>query len=115
MTTGQPLSVASIAAGAEAVGVALSDLQAEALLQYAELLLKWNKVYNLTSLRDPREVLTLHLIDSLSGVAALRRAIAGRRAEWANGVLLCDGRWFRGWASRGGLGRCVPRASCHLR
>ena len=85
MTTGQPLSVASIAAGAEAVGVGLSDLQAEALLQYAELLLKWNKVYNLTSLRDPGEVLTLHLIDSLSGVASLRRAVAGREPSGPTG------------------------------
>jgi len=36
------------------------------LLQYLGLLQKWNKVYNLTAVRDPLEMVTLHLLDSLS-------------------------------------------------
>jgi 16S rRNA (guanine527-N7)-methyltransferase len=45
------------------------DVMAEAqqkLLQYLSLLNKWNKVYNLTAVRDPLEMVTLHLLDSLS-------------------------------------------------
>jgi 16S rRNA (guanine527-N7)-methyltransferase len=41
---------------------------------------KWNRVYNLTALRDPSEMLTHHLIDSLSAVAPLRRHLAARQA-----------------------------------
>ena len=36
------------------------------LLAYLVLLQKWNKVYNLTAVRDPLEMVTLHLLDSLS-------------------------------------------------
>ena len=36
------------------------------LLTYLNLLQKWNKVYNLTAIRDPLEMVTLHLLDSLS-------------------------------------------------
>lgn len=47
--------------GAADLGTALSDQQAEQLLAYGTLMLKWNKVYNLTALRDPASVLTHHL------------------------------------------------------
>ena len=56
----------TLRAGAAAMGVALSDSQAERLLAYGTLMLKWNKVYNLTALRDPASVLTHHLLDSLA-------------------------------------------------
>lgn len=66
--------------GANALGVALSDVQAEQLLAYGALILKWNKVYNLTALRDPASVLTHHLLDSLAVVAPLQRELAKRGA-----------------------------------
>ncbi|MCV2350374.1 16S rRNA (guanine(527)-N(7))-methyltransferase RsmG [Paucibacter sp. Y2R2-4] len=56
----------------------LSAQQQEALLAYLALIAKWNKVYNLTSLRDPQAMLTHHLIDSLSLLPALRRHAAGK-------------------------------------
>jgi len=59
--------------GAAALGVSLSDLHCERLLAYGALILKWNKVYNLTALRDPGTVLTHHLLDSLSVIAPLAR------------------------------------------
>lgn len=68
----------TLRAGAAAMGVALTDLQAEQLLAYGTLMLKWNKVYNLTALRDPASVLTHHLLDSLAAVAPLRREWAGK-------------------------------------
>ncbi|MDM0036671.1 16S rRNA (guanine(527)-N(7))-methyltransferase RsmG [Variovorax sp. J22P271] len=59
--------------GSAALGLALTDIQCERLLAYGALILKWNKVYNLTALRDPATVLTHHLLDSLSVVTPLRR------------------------------------------
>ena len=64
--------------GAKALGIALSDEQAGKLLAYGDLILKWNKVYNLTALRDPSAVLTHHLLDSLTVIAPLQRECPGR-------------------------------------
>ncbi len=63
--------------GASALGLPLSESQARQLLDYGALILKWNKVYNLTALRDPDSVLTHHLLDSLSVVAPLQREQPG--------------------------------------
>jgi len=68
----------TLRSGAAAMGVTLSDAQAERLLAYGTLMLKWNKVYNLTALRDPASVLTHHLLDSLAAVAPLQREWAGK-------------------------------------
>jgi len=68
----------TLRSGAAAMGVALPDAQAEQLLAYGTLMLKWNKVYNLTALRDPTSVLTHHLLDSLAAVAPLQREWAGK-------------------------------------
>ena len=67
--------------GAALLGTALSDTQAERLLAYGTLMLKWNKVYNLTALRDPQSVLTHHLLDTLAVIAPLGRVRpdAGKR------------------------------------
>ena len=48
------------------LNVALTERQQAQLLQYLELLQKWNKVYNLTAVRDPQEMLKLHLLDCLA-------------------------------------------------
>jgi 16S rRNA (guanine527-N7)-methyltransferase len=65
-----------LAAGAETLGCPLSDAQIDLLLGYQALLLKWNKVYNLTALREPDEVLTHHLLDSVAALSPLRRHLA---------------------------------------
>ena len=59
--------------GAEALGLTLNDTQIAQLLGYHALIQKWNKVYNLTAIRDPAEMLTHHLLDSLAIVAPLNR------------------------------------------
>ena len=43
----------------------VSQQQIDLLIQYVELLNKWNKAYNLTSVRDPSEMLIKHIMDSL--------------------------------------------------
>jgi 16S rRNA (guanine527-N7)-methyltransferase len=65
-------------AGLSALGLSLSDAQVRQLLDYQSLIGKWNKVYNLTAVRDPAEMLTHHLLDSLAAVAPLQRHVQGR-------------------------------------
>jgi len=50
----------ALQAGATALQLELSAAQIDQLLDYLELLQKWNKVYNLTAVRDPAEMLTHH-------------------------------------------------------
>ena len=64
--------------GIEQLGLSLNDGQIEQLMAFLDLLQKWNKVYNLTSVRDPQEMLTHHLLDSLAAVAPLQRYLAGK-------------------------------------
>ncbi|NVD96740.1 16S rRNA (guanine(527)-N(7))-methyltransferase RsmG [Massilia sp. BJB1822] len=60
--------------GLDGLQLDLSQAQQEQLLDYLALLNKWNAVYNLTSVRDPMQMLTLHLLDSLAAVAAFAGA-----------------------------------------
>ena len=53
----------------------LNEAQAGQLLDYLGLLQKWNRVYNLTAVRDPQEMLTHHLLDSLAAVRPLQRHV----------------------------------------
>jgi 16S rRNA (guanine527-N7)-methyltransferase len=69
---------AGLRSGAQALGLVLSDAQIQHLLDYAALIQKWNKVYNLTALRDPADMLTHHLLDSLTAIAPLRRHTQGQ-------------------------------------
>lgn len=64
--------------GVKALGLSLSDEQIQRLLGYVALIQKWNKVYNLTALRDPADMLTHHLLDSLTAVAPLSRYTQGQ-------------------------------------
>ena len=72
---------ARLSEGAAALGVTLSDEQRGQLLDYLALLGKWNKVYNLTAVRDPAEMLTHHLLDSLAVIAPLVRHTQGGAAR----------------------------------
>jgi len=74
----QPPEARTLASGLERLGLTLDADQQAGLLAYQELIAKWNRVYNLTAVRDPAEMLTHHLLDSLSVVLPLRRHAAGR-------------------------------------
>ena len=67
---------APLRAGLKALGLALDDGQVAALLDYLGLIQKWTRVYNLTAVRDPQEMLTHHLLDSLAVIAPMRRQLA---------------------------------------
>jgi 16S rRNA (guanine527-N7)-methyltransferase len=81
---------ASLAAGIDALGLSLSEAQQQQLLGYMGLIQKWNKVYNLTALRDPQEMLTHHLLDSLSAIAPLMRHLKDQPSFEAAGCALLD-------------------------
>ncbi|MGY6121754.1 16S rRNA (guanine(527)-N(7))-methyltransferase RsmG (plasmid) [Paraburkholderia strydomiana] len=57
--------------GVGELGLQLSGAQLSKLLDYVALLAKWNAVYNLTAIRDPRQMLIQHILDSLSIVPHL--------------------------------------------
>ena len=69
---------AVLRAGLAELHVSLSDAQVQGLLDYQNLIGKWTKVYNLTAVRDPAEMLTHHLLDSLAAVAPLQKHLQGR-------------------------------------
>ena len=69
---------AGLRSGAQVLGLSLSDEQIQRLLDYMALIQKWNKVYNLTALRDPADMLTHHLLDSLTAIAPLARHTQGQ-------------------------------------
>ena len=79
----------ALKSGAIALGLALSEQQHVSLLGYGALILKWNKVYNLTAVRDFPGVLTHHLLDSLAVVLPLRRELE----KQADGVPASGATW----------------------
>ena len=60
------------------LGLTLQAGVVSALLSYLDLIQKWTKVYNLTAVRDPSEMLTHHVLDSLAVIPPLRIQLAGK-------------------------------------
>lgn len=87
MSAPHPLE-AGLRQGLQTLALELSDAQVHTLLAYVDWVAKWNKVYNLTAVRDPQEMLTHHLLDSLAVVAPLQRQLAA--VDKAAGATLLD-------------------------
>ncbi|MDO8719491.1 MAG: 16S rRNA (guanine(527)-N(7))-methyltransferase RsmG [Polaromonas sp.] len=79
---------AALLAGLQALQLELSEHQVSQLLDYQALIAKWTKVYNLTAVRDPAEMLTHHLLDSLAAIQPLQRHLV--QAGLAQGSRLLD-------------------------
>lgn len=62
----------SLATGLSALGLDLNITQRQKLLDYLALIAKWNKVYNLTAVRDPEAMIIQHLLDSLTVLPYLK-------------------------------------------
>lgn len=60
------MSAITLPEGLAALGIDLPDTAQQQLLAFRDLLLKWNKTYNLTALRDPAQAISHHLLDSLA-------------------------------------------------
>ena len=65
----------SLQRGAKQLELSLSDEQTDRLLAYLALLVKWNNAYNLTAVRHPQDMISRHLLDSLS----VMRFLTGQR------------------------------------
>ncbi|MEQ6310822.1 16S rRNA m(7)G-527 methyltransferase [Delftia sp. 60] len=102
---------APLEAGLQALGLDLTPAQIDTLMEFQALLGKWNKVYNLTAVRDPQEMMTHHLLDSLAAVPALQRHLAQMPAREGRTAMLDVG-------SGGGLpgvvfAICCPQIDVH--
>ena len=64
---------------AERIPLPIDSREGDALMRYLALLQRWNKTYNLTSVREPAQMLIQHLIDCMVIVPALRRHCGDRR------------------------------------
>ncbi|MDQ7988813.1 MAG: 16S rRNA (guanine(527)-N(7))-methyltransferase RsmG [Candidatus Dactylopiibacterium sp.] len=71
-----------LSAGIAHLGLELDTLARERLIAYGALLMKWNKVYNLTAIRDEAAMVDLHLLDSL---AILPHVAVNRIADIGSG------------------------------
>jgi 16S rRNA (guanine527-N7)-methyltransferase len=72
---------ATLQAGLQSLRLDLDPHRVELLLDYLGLLQKWNKVYNLTAVRDPAEMMTHHLLDSLAAIGPLLKQTQGRALQ----------------------------------
>ena len=77
---------AELRAGLADLSLTIDEAQVQRLLDYLELIQKWNKVYNLTAVRSPAEMMTHHLLDSLAVVSPLRQALSEPCLAPAEGV-----------------------------
>ncbi|AOF87717.1 16S rRNA (guanine(527)-N(7))-methyltransferase RsmG [Hydrogenophaga sp. RAC07] len=71
----------TLQAGLQSLQLVLDARQVDLLLDYLGLLQKWNKVYNLTAVRDPAEMMTHHLLDSLAAIKPLLLQVGDRPAK----------------------------------
>jgi 16S rRNA (guanine527-N7)-methyltransferase len=68
-----------LAEGLDQLGVDLQASTQEALLRYLSLLARWNRVYNLSAIREPGQMLTHHLLDSLAVLPLLKASVKADR------------------------------------
>lgn len=72
--------------GCADLSLKLTDQQIDLLVSYVEQLVKWNKAYNLTAIRDPLDMIKLHVLDSLAIVAPLSKLNAQRFIDIGTGA-----------------------------
>ena len=106
-------------AGMQQMGVEYSSEQRDMLLAYLQLLMTWNRAYNLTAIRDPREMIKLHLLDSLAVLPHLsgKRLIDVGTGAGLPGIplaIMCPERDFTLLDSNGKKTRFLFQARCDL-
>lgn len=78
----------ALEAGLAALRLDLTGEQRALLLRHLALIEQWNRIYNLTAVREPAQMLTQHLLDSLAAVGPLRHKVAAN--HWSQDVALLD-------------------------
>jgi 16S rRNA (guanine527-N7)-methyltransferase len=72
---------ARLSSGVEALGIDCSPPVQQQLLDYVCLLDKWNRVYNLTAVREPAQMVTRHILDSLSVLPLLNKELGDAASQ----------------------------------
>lgn len=72
MNTQDDVLAERLTQGISALHLGLNTTQCAKLVDYVQLLIKWNQVYNLTAIRDPLDMITRHIIDSLAVVQLIK-------------------------------------------
>ncbi|MEN9437214.1 MAG: hypothetical protein RIR09_1869 [Pseudomonadota bacterium] len=98
--------------GLDGLALSLDDVQVTRLLDYVDLIQKWTKVYNLTAVRDPQEMLTHHLLDSLAVIAPLRQQLVAMDAGQGIGSQAKPGARMLDVGSGAGLPGIVVAICC---
>ena len=106
-------------AGMQQMKVEYSSEQRDMLLAYLQLLMTWNKAYNLTAIRDPGEMIRLHLLDSLAVLSHIsgKRLIDVGTGAGLPGIplaIMCPERDFTLLDSNGKKTRFLFQARCDL-
>lgn len=106
-------------AGMQQMEVEYSSEQRDMLLAYLQLLMTWNKAYNLTAIRDPGEMIRLHLLDSLAVLPHIsgKRLIDVGTGAGLPGIplaIMCPERDFTLLDSNGKKTRFLFQARCDL-
>jgi 16S rRNA (guanine527-N7)-methyltransferase len=70
----EPATATLLQQGVAQLGLTLSLAQYHQLMDFLNLMLKWNKVYNLTALREPMQMITHHILDTLAAAPAFANA-----------------------------------------
>jgi 16S rRNA (guanine527-N7)-methyltransferase len=110
---------ASLEAGMQSMAIDYSAEQRDQLLAYLQLLITWNRAYNLTAIRDPAEMVKLHLLDSLTVLPHIQgqRLIDVGTGAGLPGIplaIMCPDRHFTLLDSNGKRTRFLFQASCEL-
>jgi 16S rRNA (guanine527-N7)-methyltransferase len=79
-----------LAAGVDALGLSLDSKVQKQLITYVELLQKWNKTYNLTAIRQPAEMVSHHVLDSLSVLPVLQEWLQKSALVERHPLRFCD-------------------------
>lgn len=72
---------AQLHAGLRSLGLDAAEATVTGLIAYVELLQKWNRLYNLTALRDPQQMLVMHLLDCLAALPPIARQLGSAPAR----------------------------------
>jgi len=110
---------ASLEAGMQSMAIDYSAEQRDQLLAYLQLLITWNRAYNLTAIRDPAEMVKLHLLDSLTVLPHIQgqRLIDVGTGAGLPGIplaIMCPDRHFTLLDSNGKRTRFLFQARCEL-
>ena len=111
--------MASLEAGMQSMAIDYSAEQRDQLLAYLQLLITWNRAYNLTAIRDPAEMVKLHLLDSLTVLPHIQgqRLIDVGTGAGLPGIplaIMCPDRHFTLLDSNGKRTRFLFQARCEL-